>query len=58
MCPGCARGDCFSHVDEFINVREFSRIEKCKCPDPQGQHGKLRPRTPHDRRRQKRKGDK
>lgn len=43
-CKSCAFGDCYDHVDEFLDPS--NRVRKCQCNDPAGRHGKLMPRKP------------
>jgi hypothetical protein len=39
-CPKCKAGDCYGHVAEYLDSN--GHVSKCKCPDLDRQHGKLR----------------
>ena len=40
MCRGCTQGDCYQHVQEYLD--SASGVRKCTCADPDQRHGKLR----------------
>jgi len=41
-CSSCAKDDCYKHSYDFLLQ---GRVTLCRCPDPNKQHGKLKPRT-------------
>lgn len=43
FCRACSQGDCYGHVEEFLN--RDGKVQRCLCPDSPAQphHGKPRP---------------
>lgn len=41
FCKACAQGDCYNHRHEYWAGNGI--LKSCRCPDPSGHHGKLKP---------------